>query len=110
MKKGKISHVTGEHNVHGDGNETLTGFQKANVNYTKTDSGLGGFLFGVMLLILFGINAAFMLYVKHELDVIKLDLVKEQKTFENTIDSKLKDFQDEIIDVAISCGVYNKND
>lgn len=104
MKKGKISHVTGEHNVHGDGNETLTGFQKANVNYTKTDSGLGGFLFGVMLLILFGINAAFMLYVKHELDVIKLDLVKEQTEFDTKVNKKLQTMSDEIFKLAALYG------
>ena len=101
MKKGKISHVTGEHNVHGDGNETLTGFQKANVNYTKTDSGLGGFLFGVMLLILFGINAGFILYVKAELKSMKAELAETynqcQDNFEkevNRLDKRISDVRD----------------
>lgn len=104
MKKGKISHVTGEHNINGNSNEALTGFQKANVNYTKTDSGMGGFLFGVMLLILFGVNAAFMLYVKHELEDIRSELVTKQTEFETSFNTEIDRVNTRITRVATSFG------
>ena len=87
MKKKLNTHVTGEHNINGNSNEALTGFQKANVNYTKTESGVGGFLFGVVLLILFGINAAFMVYVKNTLVTYKAAI---QTELENQFNDKIK--------------------
>lgn len=89
MKKKTNTHVTGEHNINGNNNEALTGFQKANVNYTKTESGTGAFLFGVVLLILFSVNVAFMFYVKTQLVTIAEGLNAKQIEFENKVNTQI---------------------